>query len=504
MTNNQHKQLAELLYPNITQTVEDIVKSSPYPRGKYPALRIAPSPTGFLHLGSVGMALCDYMLARNLGGKCYIRIEDTDQKREVENAAQLTLETFKNYGITFDNEPIYQSQRVPLYHAFAKRLVEQGLAYPCFCTEHDLTAMRETQEKQKIATGYWGPYAKCRDLTLAQVKANVEKGLPWTLRANLQSKTERITWRDMIRGEMSLPAIQNNPVIVKSNGVPPYNLACMVDDILMGVTYVVRGEEWIASAAEHIQLYAAMGFPHPHYAHMPVICVEENGNKRKLSKRKDREAVAQNFLNDGYPADAVIEYLLTIYNTDFELWRIANPNAPWREFNFRFEKIGCNSMLFDWAKLNNISQNYIAKLTCEQVNAEVEKYFNKKIPPFVKGVAPQSGDGGFLSKSDLQKVFTVLAVDRGTERPRKDISKYGDILTEFDYLFKPTNQTPLLKKYAALIKNVNDRDAWFVLVKEKATEFGFKNVREFTQAVRVDLTGRERSTDLFTISKIML
>jgi len=490
------KELAELLYPTVKQTVKDILETKWDNKGK-PALRIAPSPTGFLHVGTIGTALCDYMFARANGGKCYIRIEDTDQKREVENAAQLTLQTFENYGISFDNPEIfYQSKRLHIYHVFAKDLVARGRAYPCFCTESDLSTMRETQEKQKLTTGYYGQFAKCHGMPLEQISARLEKGDPWVLRAVLYTDKERITWHDLIRGDMALPPVQNHPVIVKSNGIPPYNLACMVDDILMGTTHVVRGEEWIASAAEHLQLYEAMGFPHPHYAHIPVICVEENGNKRKLSKRKDREAIAQNFLDEGYPADAVLEYLLTINNSDFELWRIANPTTPWRDFRFRFEKMGSNSPLFDWDKLNHISQNVIANMTCEQINKAVEEYFIKY---------PNRGAGGHpLQKSDLEKIFTVLAIDRGTERPRKDIAKYSEILTEFDYLFKLVKMTPLLKKYAELIKDVKNKDEWFALVKERATDFGFKNVREFTQAIRMELTGREKSTDLYTLSKIML
>jgi len=219
-----------------------------------------------------------------------------------------------------------------------------------------------------------------------------------------------------------------------------------------------------------------------------VISIMDNGNKRKLSKRKDKEALVGHFLTQGYPVQALIEYLLTVYNTDYELWRTANPDKDWHDFNFRFEKIGSSSPLFDWDKLNSISRNIISKMSCEQINNEVKKYFSDKQ----------------LTDKQLADIYTLLAVDRGTDRPRKDIAKYGDILTEFDYVFKPVNMTPLIEKYIPLLRGVNNIDDWFVAVKGRAAEFGYKNVREITQALRLALTGRKRSTDLYTISKVLL
>jgi glutamyl-tRNA synthetase len=478
--------LANLLFPNITKTPKEVLKTK---WSKHPAFRIAPSPTGQLHIGSVGMALCDYMLAKTQHGKCYIRIEDTDQKREVENAAEKTIETFGNYGITFDNadDIPFQSKRTEIYHVFAKDLVVRGLAFPCFCTEGDLSKMRGDQEARKLVTGYYGEFAKCKTLSYDDVEKKIKKGEKWTLRVILPTATERITWDDKVRGHMSLPAVTNCPVIVKSNGIPPYNLAAAVDDTLMGVTNVLRGEEWIASTAEHLQLYSALNLPAPEFAHLPVICILDNGNKRKLSKRKDRESIAQLFLDDGYPREAVLEYLLTILNTDYEIWRTANPKAHFTDFHFRFEKIGSNSPLFDWDKLNDISKNLIANMSQKEVEKRTRDFFGDKI-----------------TEDEYKNVFALLAIDRGTDRPRKDIAKFGEIKTEFDYLFKPLKITPLLKRYAELLKTIKDKDVWFANVKTRAVEFGFKNVREFTQALRVELTGRERSTDLYTISKILL
>jgi len=389
------------------------------------------------------MALCDYMLAKNMDGKFLLRIEDTDQKREVDGAAELIIETLKNFGLSIDNadDIPFQSKRIKIYQEYAQKLIDQGKAY-----------------RADGAVRFKAP--------------------PKTL----------ISWKDLVKGDMTLPSLERDPVILKSDGFPPYNLACGVDDYLMGVTHVIRGEEWLPSTAEHIQLDDALGFTQRNFAHLPVICIidGETGNKRKMSKRKDREANAQSFLDDGYPADAIIEYLLTIYNTDYELWRTANPNTSWRDFPFRFEKIGSNSPLFDWDKLNDISKNIIANMTCEQINAEVKKFFGDK-----------------LTDKQLQSVYAVLAVDRGTERPRKDIAKYSEILTEFDYLFKPVKMTPLLEKYAHLIKDADTKEAWLEKVKAHCTANNVK-MRDYTQEIRVALTGREKTTDLYIISKLLL
>ena len=414
--------------------------------------RIAPSPTGELHIGTLGMALVNYMMAKASGGKFLIRIDDTDTARTIEGAEKRLLEGLGKFGIVFDNPKniLRQSERGDIYKKVAEDLVKRNLAY------HDDGAIRLRAPQNK----------------------------------------EPIKWDDMARGAMSLPAIDRDPVILKSNGLPPYSLGHIIDDTEMGTTVAVRGEEWIASTNEHIQLYNAVynkdvfkkTIPTAwKYCHIPVICILDNGNKRKLSKRKDREALVENFLTEGYPTRAVIEYLLTIYNTDYEIWREQNPNVDWRKFNFRSEKIGSNSPLFDRDKLDSIARNIIAEMTMKELEPEVRNHFGDK-----------------LSEEQYKNVFTLLAIDRGTERPRKDICKYSEILTEFDYLFKPVKMTPLLKKYAELISGVSDKDTWFPLVKEKATDFGFKNVREFTQAVRVELTVREKSTDLYTISKILL
>jgi glutamyl-tRNA synthetase len=415
-----------------------------------PVLRFAPSPTGELHIGSLAMALTDYMLAKSMGGKVYLRIEDTDQKRYVQGADLRLIESLKKCGIEFDGEPVYQSKRNEIYQKYAKELVKKGLAY---------------EDEGAIRIKFAGT-----------------------------DTDERITWKDLIKGDMSIPKTDRDAVILKSDGTPPYNLAHIIDDTLMGTTHVVRGEEWIPSTAEHIQIFntlKSIGLIDREiwsYSHMPVLCIiGEDGNKRKLSKRKDKEALVDNFLADGYPIDALIEYILTIYNTDFELWRTANPKTPWREFNFRFEKIGSNSPLFDRAKLDSISYAMIANMTCKEINAAVKKFFGDK-----------------LTEKQYDAVCELLAVDRGTERPRKDIAKFADILTEFDYVFKPLKVTPQLKEYKEkFVDGVKTKEEWYEKVKAYCVESG-KKMRDYTQEIRVALTGKERTTDLFTISKVLL
>ena len=415
-----------------------------------PTFRIAPSPTGEMHIGTVGMALCDYMLARTMGGKCLIRIEDTDQKREVKGAAQRLIESFKRFGIRFDNEDdlVVQSTRGAIYKKYADELIAKDLAYT------DDGAVRFRAPAKTI-----------------------------------------IKWKDLVKGEMTLPSLERDPVILKSNGLPPYNFAATVDDYLMGITHVLRGEEWLVSTAEHIQLREAVfgRAANWQYAHMPVICVEEDGKKRKLSKRKDKEALAEHFLAIGYPTEAVIEYLLTLYNTDFELWRKANPDTPWRDFKFRFEKIGSNSPLFDWAKLNDISKNIIAKKTCTQINAEVRAYF-EQFPSQMRGVAALGADGVF------ERIFAVLAIDRETAKPRKDIAKYSDIPVLYDYLFSAPkgSATAITKEYAKIYNHADTKEQWFARIKAATTD-----VREYTRQIRLALTGRENTPDLYAIMQIL-
>ena len=509
------KTIADILFPHVTKTVEDLYKKFP-PRKKGGAVvtRIAPSPTGFLHIGTLGMTLCDLMLARANNGTVFLRIEDTDQKREVEGATAEYIKYFDKCGIKFDEGfdgeknygnygPYIQTQRLEYYHTFAKKMVEDGVAYPCFCSSEELDEIRATQEKAKQKTGYYGSFAKCKDLGAVQIEKNLQENRAFVIRANFGkwSENDRIRWVDLVKGDMSLPAQLNHPVIIKSNGIPPYNLAHVVDDTLMHVTHVLRGEEWLVSTAEHLQLFDLAGIKNvPHYVHMPVICVEENGKKRKLSKRKDKEAIVENFLNAGYPVVALIEYLLTLYNTDFEMWRIANPKLPYTDFKFTTAKIGSNNPLFDIAKLDDISKNVIAKMTCAQINAEVERFFTST----AEDKTTNAKSSTILSNDDLEKIFRILAIDRETDKPRKDIIKFSDIPMMYSYILKEEEGTPsdIARSYAKIYNHTDNREQWFARIKEQCAKEGI-SVKDYTGAIRLAVTGRENSPDLHAIMQIL-
>ena len=488
------KSLANMLFPNINKAPEDYLKL--YPPRKKPAFRIAPSPTGHLHIGTLAMAFVNRRLADAHDGIFYLRIEDTDKKREMDGGVDLIVRGFEQFGIKFDEgihlggkyAPYKQSERVEIYHTFAKSLVERGRAFPCFCSAGDLDKSREEQTANKETPGYRGKYAKCLSLDLKTIEENIKNGREWCLRFRSDAKEgDRVKWHDQIRGSMSLPAQENHFIIVKSDGIPPYNFAHVLDDTLMRTSHVVRGEEWLPSTAEHIQIQQALFGDKPSwtYAHFPVIGVEEDGKRRKISKRKDAFALADFFQELGYPADAIKEYVLTLFNTDFEMWRIANPDKHFTEFEFRFEKIGKNSPLFDMHKLDHISRNVIARMT------------NKEIQTAVKSFGIND-----------ERVLSALAIDRETDKPRKDLTKFSEIPELFGYLFKHASVTltdtekTMTQKYLETYRQHPTREAWFTAIKELCTAQNFK-VRDATQAIRKALTGRENTPDLYQIELIL-
>jgi glutamyl-tRNA synthetase len=475
------------------------------------------------------MAIIDLYLSRQSNGVFYLRVEDTDNKRFVGDAMKNMADAFDYFGIKFDEYPplknggkgcgnygpYIQSERVEIYHTFAKYLVGIGKAYPCFCTENDLEKIRSSQEKKKEKTGYYGQYAKCRDLSYNEIKTKIANGEKWVLRADFSrfDKNTRIKWEDGAKGKMSLPAEENDPIILKSNGVPPYNLAHIVDDTLMGTTAVVRGEEWLVSTAQHIQLFNLFGLPHPQYIHSPTINVEEDGKKRKLSKRKDKEALAMNLVKAGYPKDAIMEYLLTIYNTDFELWRIANPKMPRESFNFTLHRIGSNNPLFDICKLDDISKNILSQKNEQEIVTEFNAWYNAN-KPFD------------LDKDDKRRIQQMLCVERSGERPRKDLIKFGDIPMLYDYMFnnfaagRQRNKTEkqILLQYVRVFDKDDDKDTWFVKIKKLAAECGYAvdkkeykatpekykgTVGDFVKILRTAITGKENTPDLWSICQIL-
>jgi len=498
---NKNKELANLLFPHVIKTVEDYLQM--YPPRKGVALRLAPSPTGDVHIGSLGMAVVCRKIADQLGGIVFLRIEDTDQKREIKGATERLIEVVERFRIWFDEGfdgkhsygkyGLYrQSDRKDIYHTFAKRMVEKGRAYPCFCTSNELDTMRENQQKNKQNTGYYGDFVKCSNISFKDIKKRIEDGGEWVLRF-LPQEEGRVEWNDLVRGKSSLPATNNHPIILKSNGLPPYNLAHIVDDTLMRTSHVVRGEEWLPSTAEHIQIYKALFGKEMawEYCHMPVISIEENGNKRKLSKRKDKTALVEYFLDIGYPPQAVKEYLLTLYNTDFEMWRIQNPKTDIKEFNFRFGKIGKNSPLFDIAKLNHISREVISRMTNAEIKHYVKEFFTGRKDKESKAIL-----------ENFDRILAMLAIDRETEKPRKDIGKWIDIYDEYSYVI-PSEATknlgaiePRLKGFE-LYKKDETKEQWLARVKE------IGSLKEVMPIIRKFVTGRESSPDLYQIIKIV-
>jgi glutamyl-tRNA synthetase len=519
-------ELAGLLFPNINKTPQDWINR--YPQRETAACRIAPSPTGYVHIGTIAQALVNRALAKKSGGVFYLRIEDTDDKRFVGDAVDNMKKTFERFGIKFDEgafdggkyAPYIQSERTEIYRSFAKYMVENGAAYPCFCTAEELTSVREKQQKNNEKTGYYGKYAKCRGLPFDEVKKKIAAGEKWVLRADFSKwdsgegqETARIAWTDCVKGEMVLPAEINDPIILKSNGVPPYNFAHIVDDLLMGTTTVVRGEEYIVSTPQHIQLAAAIGGHRYQYAHLPTISINDNGSKRKLSKRKDKMALALNLLAEGYPAAAITEYLLTLYNTDFEAWRTANPSADIGKFDFKIEKVGTNNPLFDTVKLSDISKNILAGKSCGEITAQFNEFYSL-YKPFK------------LSAAEKARVEKMLCVERGGERARKDLIKFGDIPQLYDYMFDKFavgrvwtgKEKKVLAEYVKNYSADDGKEQWFAKVKQSAADNNFAldraeyrqtpekfsgTLADFTEIIRVALTGRGSTPDLWSICKIL-
>lgn len=530
-----YKELAQLLFP-------DIDKSTDYYENLYPprnlkegarVTRFAPSPTGFLHLGNLFACSVAYKTAKTTDGVFYVRVEDTDQKRKVEGAVEVMLQGLKTYGITADEgvmpdgsqkgdyAPYIQSQRKEIYQTYAKWLVKQGLAYPCFCSADDLEALRQQQENDDIK-GYYGKYAKCRDLSYEQVKANIDAGMSWTLRLRSPGDvSKKCYFDDMIKGKIEMPENVIDVVLLKTDGIPTYHFAHVIDDHLMRTTHVIRGDEWIASVALHIQLFKVLGFKPVKYAHVAPLMKEENGNKRKLSKRKDPELAVTYYEQEGFPAESVNEYMLTIMNSNFEDWRRTNKDADINSFPFNLKKMSVSGALFDLVKLTDVSKNVICTMTAQDVfdkSYEWAKKYNKQLAA--------------LYEKDKAYATSVLNIDRGNKKPRKDIAKWSDIMDYISYMYDETfeknyeltgNATPqlaadALELYKDIVDVNDDKDTWFAKIKELCPQVGCTpNVKEYKQnpdayrghvgdvstVIRVALTGRTNTPDLFAITALL-
>lgn len=530
-----YQALANLLFPEVDKTPE-------YYENKYPprmlkegarVTRFAPSPTGYLHFGNLYACTAAYVTAKTTGGVFYVRVEDTDSKRKVDGAVSAMLKGLSVYGITADegvvgeNEekgdygPYYQSERKEIYHAYAKSLVEQGLAYPCFCSAEEIDEIRASQENEDIK-GYYGKYAKCRNLDFDEIEQKIRSGAAWTLRLKSPGDiTRKCYFDDMIKGKIEMPENVIDVVLLKTDGIPTYHFAHAVDDHLMRTTHVVRGDEWIASVPLHIQLFKALGFKPVKYAHVAPIMKEENGGKRKLSKRKDPEAAVSFYAEAGYPAASVNEYLMTILNSNFEDWRRANQSADILSFPFNFKKMSASGALFDIAKLTDVSKNVISKMSAQEVfdlSYEWAKEYNAKLAA--------------LYEKDKAYAAAVLNIDRENKKPRKDIAKWADIPSYLSYMYDETfeecydltgNATPqlavsVLEKYIDEVNLADDKDEWFGRIKALCEPCGCTpNVKEYKQnpdaykghvgdvstVIRVALTGRTNTPDLYCITALL-
>lgn len=527
-----YDELAARMFPHITKTPEDY--EALYPLRSLPegarVTRIAPSPTGYLHLGTFFTSLVNRLTANATNGVFYFRLEDTDKKREVEGGADDILKGMGDFGLTIDEGfiapgqvkgdygPYQQSARAEIYQAYVKRLVEQNLAYPCFCTEEAREQARQEQEAQKLRTGYYGPFARCRSLTPEEALRRVKAGESYVVRLRSPGSEEnRIKFDDMIKGTIEMPENDEDIVLLKSDGIPTYHFAHAVDDHLMRTTHVIRGDEWISSVPKHLQLFKTLGFKPPKYAHVSPIMVEEDGKKRKLSKRKDPQAAMHFYAQQGYPADSVLEYLFTIANSDFEDWRRANPTADRFDFKFNLKKMSVSGALFDLDKLNDVSKMVIARMDAAAVEQQVEAWAAEYAPDFAA-----------LLARDRDYATGVFAIDRGNAKPRKDIARWSDVPDYVSYFFeetyenalelpehiRPADAKAILEDYRAVYNPAEDKDAWFETVRGLCEKHGFSpdvkaykkdpsafkgHVGDVSTVIRIAVTGRRNTPDLCSI-----
>ncbi len=535
-----NQKLADLLFPEVVNTPEYYEEKFPYRKlpNKAEVTRMAPSPTGFIHLGNLYSALADERIAHRNGGVFYLRIEDTDEKRKVDGAVETIINVLRYFDIEFDEGagfddtdprnaygPYFQRQRVEIYHTYAKSLVERGLAYPCFCTEEELDKVRAKQEEDKVLTGYYGEYATCRNLSYEEIKANIKAGKPYVLRLRSQGSPDKeITFVDAIKGEIKLPENIHDIVLLKKDGIPTYHFAHAIDDHLMRTTTVVRGGEWLASAPIHYELFHLLGFKMPAYAHTAHLMKfdEETGGKRKLSKRKDPELSLDYYRKDGYHPYTMKVYLLTLLNSNFEEWHEKFPDKDINEFPFSVEKMNQSGALFDKDKLHNICKNELSKLSEEELYDFLYDW--------AKENEPENVEKWF---GDREKMLQILRLYMGVgaKRRRKDLMYAKQIFELISYFFDGESAeemdefkldedmvSKILKSYLAKYDHNDDNSVWFNKLKEIADEHGFAsdmkaykanpenfkgNVSDIAEAVRIAVTGRANTPDLWTIVHIM-
>ena len=544
-----HARLAEMLFPQIKETPEEIEAKYPpraLPQGAK-VTRLGPSPTGFIHLGNLYGAFVDERMAHLSDGVFYLRIEDTDDKRYVEGAVDTIISSLDFFGIRFDEGasadggstgdygPYYQSQRGSIYQVFVKDLVARGLAYPCFLTEEELAEIRAAQEAAKETTGIYGKYAeKSRNLTLEEIESNLSKGMPYVVRLRSagntadDGSTRYIHVQDAIRGDVSMPANDQDVIILKATGIPTYHFAHVMDDHLMRTSHVVRGEEWLMSLPIHIELFQALGFEPPVYCHTAVLMKvdEETGNKRKLSKRHDPELSLDYYRTEGYHPQAVKEYLMTILNSDFEEWRAENPDAPLDAFAFAPEKMNSAGALFDLNKLNDVSKDVLLRIPAADL-ADFMAGWAKEARPELLPLLTEDGDG-----SGRDYLTKILDLGRDGKKPRKDLvfgrQIFDFISYFFDDYFRIEESVPeevsdedaaeILRRYLDGYDHSDDQSQWFDKIRQIAVDLGYAakpkdykkhpedykgHVGHVSTVIRLAVMGRTQSPDVWEIQQIL-
>ena len=538
MTN---KELADIMYPNVTKTIDDYEKMYPERNldPKAVVTRFAPSPTGFVHMGSLLTAFIASKVPKDTNGVFYLRIEDTDQKRSVENGIEGIIKDLKAFDIEITEGaiskteeigsygPYIQSKRIEIYHTFAKWLVENDYAYPCFCQPEELEAIREHQEKRKERIGYYGRHAHCRYLSNEERVERIKNGETYVLRLKSTGDFEKkVSINDLVRGRIDYPENDIDHILIKSDGIPVYHFAHVVDDHLMRTTHILRGEEWLPSTPLHIELFNKFGFTIPKYCHLGVVVkIDEDGSRRKLSKRKDPEAKVSFYAEKGIPSEAVKLYLMTIANSNFEGWYDQNPDKTLDDFTFDFKKMSASGSLFDIEKMYNISKNYISRLKATEVYKGLCKWSQEYDPDFYKLI------------TKYQELTTnVLNIEREQKKPRKDFSCYSmvkdSIWYMYDELFLNTNRHYEYQNITDIneIKNIyntyitkyynsnDDKDTWFNKLKECTEELGYTSdmkaykqnptaykgsVADISMVIRVVLTTKSTTPDLYEILKLL-
>jgi len=532
----KREELAHIIFPEVKLTIADLERIYPKRNLEKDAMvtRFAPSPTGFLHTGSLFASMISWRLAKQSNGVFFVRIEDTDQKREIEGSGEKVLKELDIFGIKPDESfttngkygPYIQSERKWIYDIVIKEMIEVGMAYPCFCSHEELDSIRNEQESKKLNSGYYGEFAKCRKLSVEDMIIKIQNNESYVIRFKSNGiDSNKVAFDDEIRGHIDFPENVQDLVIMKGDKLPTYHFAHLVDDHFMRTTHVTRGEEWMASVPIHLQLFDTMGWERPKYAHLPVIMKMDEGKRRKLSKRKDPEASVHYFLEMGYPIEGFLEYLMTIANTNFEEWRIQNPSAKIFDFILTFDKMSLDGGLFDLEKVKSIAKEVLGNMSADEISKKAYLWASEFNLPFFQTI-----------ESDFDYFQSILSIERGGEKPRKDYEKYSDIFPIINFMYDdyynrfiseslPFNErftrSQLVSVLEAFSKNTGlslTEEEWFENLKitaetlnytpkpkeyKKNPELYIGHIGDFAEIVRIAVTSRKSTPNFYLVLKIL-